>query len=163
MFVARSHGWSVLAETALELAALALVLHAMDLARGASAEPKPAAPKHDSPPTPAPAAQVAPTPTPLEFITEGESAGAKYYRANDEHSEILAGFYADGRVRLAGGAHRFAGALENGRADLLDVANNLWSELFVRVTPDDRIQLELRGGPYDARVFTCEPFDKRMT
>jgi hypothetical protein len=147
----------VLTEKALELAALALVLRGMDLARGAIApRPQRPAPK----PAPAPAPRPAtPQPMPEAFIMENAGADTHYYRAHDESGEILAAFYADGRVRLAGGDHRLAGAVENGRADLLDVANNAWCELFVRMTPDGRTQLELRGGPYDARVFLCVPFE----
>jgi hypothetical protein len=152
----------VLAEKALELAALALVLRGMDLARGLTAAPRRFAPQPAPAPRPAqpPAATRPAAPQPPEtFITENAGADGKYYRAHDESGEVLAAFSADGRVRLAGGDHRLAGAVENGRADLLDVANNVWCELFVRVTPDGRTQLELRGGPYDARVFLCEPFE----
>ncbi len=31
--------------------------------------------------------------------------------------------------------------------------------MFLRVTPGGNMQLELRGGPYDARVLTCETGD----
>jgi hypothetical protein len=94
------------------------------------------------------------------FLTEPAGENARYYRAHDESGEMLAGFYADGRVRLADAQHRLAGIVQNGRADLLEIADNTWSELFVRVTPEGRLQLELRGGPYDARVFTCDQLDK---
>ena len=43
------------------------------------------------------------------------------------------------------------------RYDLLELQRNEWSEVFLRVTPTGRMQLELRGGPYDAHVLTCEP------
>lgn len=152
--MARSHGWSVLAEKALELSALALVVRAIApgraKSRNAAAEPVPEPPRRTV------ASEAAAAPSALEFITEGDGDGATYYHAADAVGEIYAGFYADGRVRLAGGAHRFAGVVQSGHAELLDVANNLWSELFVRVAPDGRVQLELRGGPYDARIFTCE-------
>jgi hypothetical protein len=72
---------------------------------------------------------------------------------------VLAAFYSDGRVRLAGEQRRFAGMLQNGRADLLELDANTWSEVFVRETPTGTIQLELRGGPYDAHVLTCETLD----
>lgn len=150
----------MIAEKALELAALALVLRGMDLARGVTAAPPRTAPDAGMPhPTPSPAPHPVAPPSPEAFITQNGGAAAKYYRAHDDSGEVLAAFYADGRVRLAGGDHRLAGAVENGRADLLDVANNAWCELFVRVTPDGRTQLELLGGPYDARVFLCEPFE----
>lgn len=134
----------------------------MELARGVTparvaAAPRPAPARR--PVRDAAAPQPTPLPTPEAFITENAGAGTHYYRAHDESGEVLAAFYADGRVRVAGENHRLAGGVENGRADLLDVANNAWCELFVRMTPDGRTQLELRGGPYDARVFLCEPFE----
>ena len=96
-------------------------------------------------------------PSPVEFIKESAGSDARYYRASDDSgTDLYAGFYADGRVRLADAAHRFAGMVRNGRADLLDIENNAWSELFLSVTPSGQMQLELRGGPYDARVLTCD-------
>lgn len=104
----------------------------------------------------APAAPVA-SPSPIDFIKESADSDAQYYRASDNSGiELFAGFYTDGRVRLANAAHRFAGMVRNGRADLLDIENNAWSELFLSVTPSGQMQLELRGGPYDARVLTCD-------
>jgi hypothetical protein len=94
--------------------------------------------------------------TPQDFLTESAGENARYYRAIDESGELLAGFYSDGRVRLADDAHRLAGMVQNGRADLLEIADNTWSELFVRMTPEGKLQLELRDGPYGGRVFTCE-------
>lgn len=109
-------------------------------------------------PRPAPES---PVQTPVEFITETGDAGARYYRAASEDVELIAGFYSDGRLRLADSQnHRFAGLLQGSHADLLEMDNNQWSEVFVRPAPDGTMQLELRGGPYDARVLTCEPFDK---
>jgi hypothetical protein len=95
----------------------------------------------------------------LSFITEAGDSNARYYRASDALGEVLAGFFGDGRVRLADGMHHFAGMVQNGRADLLDLTDNTWSEVFVRVTPEGTLQLELRGGPYDARVLTCRPLE----
>lgn len=98
---------------------------------------------------------------PMQFIAEPADEGARYYRARAEGVELVAGFYSDGRVRLADSQnHRFAGLLQGGRADLLELDNSLWSEAFVRITPGGSMQLELRGGPYDARVLACEPFDE---
>lgn len=95
--------------------------------------------------------------SPQAFIKESAGEDTRYYRASDDRGALLyAGFYADGRVRLANDEHRFAGMVSNGRADLLDIENNAWSELFLSVTPSGQMQLELRGGPYDARVLTCD-------
>lgn len=94
---------------------------------------------------------------PVDFITESADEGARYYRAADDTIELLAGFYSDGRVRLTDAQHRrFAGMLQGSHADLLELDNNEWSEVFLRTTPTGRMQLELRGGPYDSRVLTCE-------
>jgi hypothetical protein len=93
---------------------------------------------------------------PMDFIVESADEGARYYRAGDSDVELLAGFYSDGRMRLASAHHRFAGMLENGRADLLELDTSEWSEAFVHETPSGTLQVELRGGPYDAHVLTCE-------
>jgi hypothetical protein len=94
---------------------------------------------------------------PQSFLEDAAGEDAQFYRARDAEGAVIAGFYSDGRVRLADQEHRLAGILQNGRADLLEIADNTWSELFVRQTPEGRIQLELRGGPFDTRVLTCEP------
>lgn len=137
--------------TALELAALALASAAMSEGRrGRVSSPAPIEPAIE------PQADTEER-EPLEFLTAAADEDTQYYRAlDDQGGEVLAGFYADGRVRLADNEHRFAGIVQSGHADLLDVANNTWSELFVRETPGGRLQLELRGGPYDKRVLTCE-------
>jgi len=95
---------------------------------------------------------------PRDFLAEITDEGANHYRASDGTVELIAGLYSDGRIRLADqDGHRFAGALIGGHADLLELQRNEWSEVFLRVTPTGRMQLELRGGPYDAHVLTCEP------
>lgn len=143
-------GWIRLAGIALELTALAYVGYVV-MGR---ARKEPAL--HASREEPAPQER---PPQPMEFITESADEGARIYRAQDERGEVLAGFYADGRVRLADAQHRFAGMLQAGQADLLEIDDKQWSQLFVRTTPTGRMQLELRGGPYDARVLTCKPLD----
>lgn len=154
-------GWIRLAGIALELSALAFfgyVLMGREQAGTAPLQPVP------SPVPPEEPVVATPLSEPIDFITESADEGARYYRASDETAQLLAGFYSDGRVRLADAQHRFAGMVQSGHADLLELDNNQWSELFVRTTPTGRMQLELRGGPFDARVLTCESFDSlRMT
>ncbi len=154
--------------TALELAALALASYAMDLARQSKrhrvewAKPQNAEPPGETAVEVVIVESSIDTPSettiePMDFLVESAGEDARYYRAlDDEGREVLAVFCSDGRVRLADRENRFAGIVQSGRADLLDVANNTWSELFVRVTPGGLLQLELHGGPYDARVLTCE-------
>ncbi|HEV2261657.1 MAG TPA: hypothetical protein VGR69_05155 [Candidatus Rubrimentiphilum sp.] len=168
--MARAPGWTKLAATALELAALAFGSFAMELARKDMPHQKPETMR---PPTPAPQPPPAPrmepvaqTPPsrepwelhPRDFLTDIHDEGANYYRASDDSVQLVAGLYSDGRIRLADeSGRRFAGALIAGHADLLELRNNEWSEVFLRVTPTGRMQLELRGGPYDSHVLTCEP------
>lgn len=122
--------------------------------------PRPAAAAPGAPVDPAPnpdPQQPLLFPDPLDFIEEPGDPSARYYHARSSDAELVAGFYSDGRVRLADAhEHRLAGMLQNDRADMLDVANNTWSEMFLRMTPNGEMQLELRGGPYDAQVLTCE-------
>jgi len=135
--------------TALELTALALV------SRLLARETAPRAPQAVTE-----IARDVPDPVdPQTFLTDGAGEDAHYYRAHDGSGEVLAGFYADGRVRLADRQHRLAGIVQNGHADLLEIADNTWSEFFVRETPEGRLQVEFRGGPYDARVLMCDPLD----
>lgn len=151
--------------TALELAALALASYAVGERRNARRpHPLPAQPQAAEPALEA-AVEVAIVESstvsrdiePMDFLLEAAGEGARFYRALDDvGAEVLAVFCSDGRVRLADRENRFAGIVQSGRADLLDVANNAWSELFVRETPGGLLQLELHGGPYDARVLTCE-------
>ncbi len=132
----------------------------MELANGS--QPKPKAQPKPAPPSVEPSAEKPPQAKreggPQEFLFEIADDGANYYRAYDATAELVAGLYSDGRIRLAdSGGRRFAGALIGGHADLLELQRNEWSEVFLRVTPTGRMQLELRGGPYDAHVLTCEP------
>lgn len=91
------------------------------------------------------------------FVGEGADERTRQYRARNAHLELLASFYDDGRVRLAGeDGRRFAGALFGGKAELLDLLTQERNDLLVRVTPTGRMQIELRGGPYDGEILNCE-------
>jgi hypothetical protein len=164
MSVAHTPGWTKLAGPALELAALAFGTFAMELATGTPAKkpqtppPKTPAPKPQAPPAPRPISPDAWEMRPRDFLFEITDEGANYYRAFDATADLVAGLYSDGRIRLADiDGRRFAGALVGGHADLLELQHNDWSEVYLRVTPTGRMQLELRGGPYDGHVLTCEP------
>lgn len=151
-----------MAGIALELGALAFIGYVLmgrdDQNRlRASEESRPTCEPTPEPPAQTRAAEPVLT-EPVDFIAEPGDARARYYRAVSEGVELIAGFYSDGRIRLADSQnHRFAGLLQGSHADLLELDNNQWSEVFVRSAPDGSMQLELRGGPYDARVLTCEP------
>lgn len=119
------------------------------------AQPVAAAEPQATPQARPPAAHV--STDPLAFVSEDAGEGTRLYRARDEQGTMYAGFFADGRVRVADGNHCFAGVVQNGHAHLLQIDGEEWSELFVRVTPSGALQLELRDGPYDGRVLGCEP------
>lgn len=133
-------------ERALEIGALAFACRLME---------RPAAPVA---PTIPPAASVEPhaSVSALDFVSEG-GGSPRIYRAFDREGEMLVAFFRDGRMRLADDRYRFAGMVQNAHAHLLDVSSENWSEAFVRVAPSGTLQLELRDGPYDARILTCEP------
>jgi hypothetical protein len=154
-----------LAGIALEVAALAFLGYVlMDEDDAPRYLGRPSIPRDDAAATAPPAAEPAATALtetvssePMDFITESADSGARYYRASGSGVEMFAGFYSDGRLRLVDPQNRrFAGLVQGGHADLLQLDNNQWSEVLVSTTPSGTIQLELRGGPYDARVLTCE-------
>lgn len=153
----RAPGWIVLAGIALELTALALAVRILPAPRrriarsGSAGVLAESAPHAFTPPT-APGGDDA-----LTFVSEGAGEQTRRYRAADADVQLFVGFYGDGRVRVADAlGNRYAGALESGRAELLDLKTHERSELLVRVTPTGRMQLELRGGPHDGRVLNCE-------
>jgi hypothetical protein len=156
--MARSHGWSVLAEKALELAALALSVRVMERSEASPRSVVPSLPAENVEPLlcHAEPVEARPSSEPLAFIKETPIAGTRYYRASDDRGEVFAAFYSDGRVRIASTQRRYAGVVDGGQADLLDVENSGWSRLFVRTTPEGRVQIELRGGADDARILTCD-------
>ena len=98
---------------------------------------------------------------PRDFLFEIADEGANFYRAFDSTADVVAGLYSDGRIRIADmDGRRFAGALIGGHADVLELQHNEWSEVYLRVTPTGRMQLEMRGGPYNGHVLTCEPLQQ---
>ncbi|HET6896437.1 MAG TPA: hypothetical protein VFH72_13720 [Candidatus Baltobacteraceae bacterium] len=162
----RAPGWTRLAGIALELTALAFIAHVVMQReqrgnRTLSSRFVPA--QRPAPPDTAPVPPPSGVPDPTAFIIDPADNGARYYRAESADTHVLAAFYSDGRLRVADAQqHRLAGMLQNNHADVLDLSTNSWSEIFVHVTPAGAMQLELRGGPYDSRVLTCDelPFDK---
>lgn len=163
----RAPGWIRLAGIALELSALAFLGYVLMGRGSACASSAPfdnaadaAEPGHPEVSKYPQRSQAESIPSPITFIKESADSDARYFRASDGNTQLVGGFYSDGRVRLADAQHRFAGMLQSGHADLLELDNNQWSELFVHTTPAGITQLELRGGPYDARVFNCESFEK---
>ncbi len=156
----RAPGWTRLAGIALELTALAFIAHVVlpheqRGSRTLSSRAVPPKAPAQPPETPVPSGPGVTDPT--AFIIDPADSGARYYRAESADVHMLAAFYSDGRLRLADTQqHRLAGMLQNNHADVLDLSTNAWSEVFVHVTPSGAMQLELRGGPYDSRVLTCD-------
>lgn len=145
----RTPGWVNLAKPALELSGLALFVALFD--------GKPFA-THDAPAADPPPVTAAPETADdaWAFVRE-EGVAVRYYRARDSQGELYAGFFEDGRMRLADDrGHRFAGMLVGERADVLELRTERWSEAIVRTTPDGQPEVEMRGGALAGRVFLCE-------
>jgi hypothetical protein len=145
-----------LAGIALELGALAFLGYVVMQRRGSDERPPPLPTGPDVVPS---TDETTPHGDETEdFITENADESARYYRASGQGVELRAGFYSDGRIRLADAQNRrFAGMLQGNHADMLEIESNEWSEVFLQVTPTGRMQLEVRGGPYDAHLLTCDP------
>ena len=142
-----------MAEKALELSALALACRFM----GVDFEPirNDVAPIRNAAENSAEPVPGAPVQTTLEFLKESADEHTRFYTAADRDGSLVAAFYSDGRLRIADEEYRFAGIVQNGHAHLLQIGGQAWSEVFVLVTPEGNLQLDMRDGPFDGRVFNC--------
>ncbi len=50
--------------------------------------------------------------------------------------------------------------VQGGRAELIDLTDNTWSEVYVRTTPEGTLQLELHAAASASRILTCEAIAK---
>jgi len=110
---------------------------------------------------PPPSSQVpAQVPTTPAFIAEIVDAQAHVHRAQlPEGKYLFAGFYSDGRVRLATAeGRRFSGVMMEQRAVIADLREDVSFEMGVAVHAhaDDLLMLEMDGGPWDGQTLQCE-------
>ena len=143
-------GWMVLTSKAAQVAGLAVVSRLLE---------------RDEPPVPAAravAAQPQPFAFPLtpSFITEVVDADAHLHRAQlPDGTYLFAGFYSDGRVRLATPeGRRFSGIMMEQRAVIADLREDVSFEMGVAVHAHagDLVMLEMDGGPWDGQTLQCE-------
>lgn len=146
-----------MAGIAWELAALAFIANVLEVPHRVPVVPAPD-PVMDPPLNEAANMPDVAEPDPLSFIDEPGDPGARYYRLTSEDFDGFAAVYSDGRVRIADTNHRrFAGALENGRADVLQLGTETWSEVAVQTTPAGETQFELRGDAFGSLMVRAEP------
>ncbi|MFN2527769.1 MAG: hypothetical protein ABR584_03535 [Candidatus Baltobacteraceae bacterium] len=145
--VSQTPGWMVLTRKAAEVAGLAIISRLL--------EERTPARRSDNPPAPIPF-EAPPTPG---FITEIVDAQAHVHRAQlPEGKYLFAGFYSDGRVRLATEGRRFSGVMMEQRAVIADLREDVSFEMGVAVHAHagDLLMLEMDGGPWDGQTLQCE-------
>jgi len=139
----RAPGWFVLGQIALELSALVVLLRLL-------ATPRPKV-HDDSAQSPAVKAPAIPT-----FITEVVDSGARRYRLLSAGGFLFAGFYSDGRVRLATPrGRRFSGVVVAQRAIVADLRADVSFEMEI-LSQGSQVSVRMNGGPYDGQTLRCE-------
>ncbi|MDP9111209.1 MAG: hypothetical protein M3M96_06235 [Candidatus Eremiobacteraeota bacterium] len=145
--VSRIPGWMVLSGKAAQIAGLAFLARVL----GDPGSPAPGPhvePQQDD--------QAAPPASP-SFITEVADRNARYYRARASGDEYLfAGFYSDGRVRLAtSDGRRFSGVMHGEKAVMADLHEDVSFEMAMTAGEQARTVLQMDGGPYAGKVLEC--------
>ncbi len=146
----RMPGWMVLTSKAAEVAGLAVISRLL-------ADSRPAMPARRAEAIPSLPFQMPVTPA---FITEIVDAQAHFHRAQlSDGSYLFAGFYSDGRVRLANPeGRRFSGIMMEQRAVIADLREDVSFEMGVAVHAHaaNLVMLEMDGGPWDGQTLQCE-------
>lgn len=145
----------VLSQKAAVIAGLT-VLDRMLGSPGASAPPQPARePERAAPSVPESEAPAIDDAAPA-FILEVADNGARRYRDTD--ASLFAGFYSDGRVRIANShGNRYSGILIDDKAVMADLHADVSFEMLVAHARDG-VTLNIDGGPYDGLHLRLEPF-----
>ncbi len=135
----RSAGWVVLTQLIIEIAAL----KAMLLATAESGSKRQETPSRS---------EALPA-----FITEIADNDARRYRLRTQSGPLYAGFYSDGRVRLATlDGCRYSGVAVDKKVVMAALRDDVSFEM-VMATSDSDLSLEISGGPYDGQTLHCEP------
>lgn len=139
----RAPGWIVLGQIALEITALVLLLRVV----------APRAKPRDTVPD-VPRAPFLPA-----FITEVVDSGSRRYRLCAANGLLFAGFYSDGRVRLAT-AHgkRFSGVVVAQKAVVADLSDDISFEMEIQ-SQGAELFVRMSGGPYDGQTLRCEQLE----
>ena len=135
----RPAGWAVLGQIALEIAGLNLFLHATS------------APQESFAPAKASRRETIPN-----FITEVADANARRYRVCTSSGPLYAGFYSDGRIRLAAAdGRRFSGVAVENKAVMAALHDDVSFEMEM-VLAGSGASLKISGGPYDGQTLQGE-------
>ena len=134
----RPAGWAVLSELALEIVGLNLFLHATT-SRIDSAQAE--TPRRETIPN---------------FITEIADADARRYRVPTSSGPLYAGFYSDGRVRIAApGGRRFSGVAVENKAVMAALRDDVSFDIEM-IPAGSGASLKISGGPYDGQTLHGE-------
>jgi hypothetical protein len=137
----RAPGWIILGQLALEITALVALLRLAAKRPAKAAETRLRGGADEVP----------------QFITEVVDDGARAYRLRTAGGVLFAGFYSDGRVRLATPqGKRFSGIVVAQKAVVADLSADVSFEMEILVG-DSQTALTMSGGPYDGQTLVCEP------
>lgn len=144
----------VLSQKAAVIAGLT-VLDRMLAPPGVAALPQPVREPEPAPSVPEPQAAAVDDAAP-GFILEVADNGARRFR--DADASLFAGFYSDGRVRIANAqGNRYSGILIDDKAVMADLHADVSFEMLV-AHAGDGVTLNIDGGPYDGLHLRLEPF-----
>jgi len=136
----RAAGWVILSQIIVEIAALKTML----LATATSEHKRKAAT--------ASRAEMIPT-----FISEIADNAARRYRLQTASGTLYAGFYSDGRVRLAApDGRRYSGVAVEKRVIMAALRDDVSFEMEMNGR-EPELSVTISGGPYDGQTLRCEP------
>jgi len=146
--VQKTPGWLVLGQFALEVTALSLAARLLARPRTRRfANGNGSADRSND--------EAAPIP---EFITEVSDPNAHRYRLPAKGEEFFAGFYTDGRVRLATPeGKRFSGIVVDRKAVVADLGSDDSFEMEILGDAGGGMTLRVLGGPLDGQTIACVP------
>lgn len=135
----------MLSQKVAQIAGLAVIARLLDESHG---DERPAV-------SPAPPAVAPPFP---QFIVEVADNEAGRYRARTgAQSFLFAGFYSDGRVRLAtSDGKRYSGVMVNQTAVMADLRDDISFELRLGGGTGDTMTMTMDGGPFANEQLLCE-------
>lgn len=139
----RAPGWIILSQIALEITAVFLLLRVV----------APRAKPRDAVLAEPPKAFVP------SFITAVVDSGSRRYRLYTAKGLLFAGFYSDGRVRLATAqGKRFSGVVVAQKAVLADLSDDISFEMEIQAR-GSHLWVRMSGGPYDGQTLRCEQLE----
>lgn len=142
-------GWIVLSQKVAQIAGLTVIDRLLE-------QPNRKPPRIAAATPPAPAPETAP-PVP-QFITEvADNEAGRYRIRTGAQSFLFAGFFSDGRVRLAtSDGKRYSGVMVNETAVMADLRDDISFELSVSERAGEPMTITMDGGPFANEHLICE-------